>query len=129
MAGPAAGHEASLAGRYQPGNLAGVPEQAGETRAGLPRRMPRASAHPGSGAQDFGLSDSLVSARLPALSASADGTAAHQEAGYQEQAPTRRRSPEAARSRLSGFQLGSRDAVQAGARPGQASPAGEENGR
>jgi signal transduction histidine kinase len=44
-------------------------------------------------------------------------------------APPRQRSPEAARSRLSGFQLGSRDAVQAGPGPRQAPHAGEENPR
>jgi hypothetical protein len=51
-----------------------------------------------------------------------------QEAPRGEQLPQRRRSAEAARSRLSGFQLGSRDAEQAG--PGPRPPhAGEENGR
>ena len=39
----------------------------------------------------------------------------------------RRRSPEAARNRLAGFQLGSRDAAQAGSTPGWTPYAGEEN--
>jgi signal transduction histidine kinase len=43
--------------------------------------------------------------------------------------PTRRRSPEAVRDRLTGFQLGNRDALQAGPEPRQAPPAGEENVR
>jgi signal transduction histidine kinase len=45
------------------------------------------------------------------------------------QLPVRRRSPEAVRDRLTGFQLGSRDATQPGTEPRQAPPAGEENGR
>jgi hypothetical protein len=68
------------------------------------------------------------------LGAPADGPGT----GYQEtvrpeaprgdQLPTRRRSPESVRSRVTGFQLGSRDAVQAG--PDRlAPPAGEENNR
>ena len=84
---------------------------------------------------EFGLPADLDGTPLPVLGASADGMAAPQRAdpyrepAYQEQALTRRRSPEAARSRLSGFQLGSREAVQAGPRAGQASHAGEENSR
>jgi hypothetical protein len=76
---------------------------------------------------------------VPVLGAPANGMAAphgapyrepaYRESVYQEQALSRRRSPEAARSRLSGFQLGSREAVQAGPRAGRAPHAGEENGR
>jgi signal transduction histidine kinase len=51
------------------------------------------------------------------------------ETGPEEQVAARRRSPEAARNRLSGFQLGSRDATQAGPGPRQAPQAGEENSR
>jgi hypothetical protein len=120
MAAQAAGHNAGPAGRYQTDELAAIPEQAGQTTAGLPRRMPRTSAYPGSGIPDFGLPADL------------DGTyreSAYHEPTYQEQALSRRRSPEAARSRLSGFQLGSREAVQAGPRAGRAPHAGEEKGR
>jgi hypothetical protein len=52
-----------------------------------------------------------------------------QMAGQQEQTAARRRSPEAVRSRLSGFQLGSRDAAPAGPAPRQAPQAEEENSR
>jgi len=53
----------------------------------------------------------------------------YREPAYQEQSQSRRRSPEAARTRLSGFQLGSREAVQAGSRASHAPHAGEENDR
>jgi hypothetical protein len=134
MAAQAAGHEAGSVGRYQADDLAAIPEQAGQTTAGLPRRMPRTSAYPGSGMPDFGLPADLDGAPVPVLGAPADGMAAplggpYREPAYQDQALSRRRSPEAARSRLSGFQLGSREAVQAGLRAGQAPHAGEENGR
>jgi signal transduction histidine kinase len=136
-----AGRDAGPAGRYQTDEMAAIPEQAGQTTAGLPRRVPRTSAHPGSGAPDFGLpADSNgTPVPVPALGAPADEMAApydgpyrepaYREPAYQEQALSRRRSPEAARSRLSGFQLGSRDAVQAGLRASHAPHAGEENSR
>jgi len=136
-----AGRDAGPAGRYQTGEMAAIPEQAGQTTAGLPRRVPRTSAYPGAGAPDFGLPADLdgTPVPVPALGAPADEMAApydgpfreppYREPAYQEQARSRRRSPEAARNRLSGFQLGSRDAVQAGLRAGQAPHAGEENSR
>jgi hypothetical protein len=136
-----AGRDAGPAGRYQTDEMAAIPEQAGQTTAGLPRRVPRTSAHPGSGAPDFGLpaDPDGTPVPVPALGAPADEMAAphegpyrepaYREPAYQEQALSRRRSPEAARSRLSGFQLGSRDAVQAGLRASHAPHAGEENSR
>jgi hypothetical protein len=45
------------------------------------------------------------------------------------QLPTRRRSPEAVRDRLTGFQLGSQDALMAGPEHRQTPPAEEENSR
>ncbi|HEX9040517.1 MAG TPA: nitrate- and nitrite sensing domain-containing protein [Trebonia sp.] len=134
MARQAASHDAGPAGRYQTGELSIIPEQGGQTTAGLPRRVPRTSAHPGSGAPDFGLSAHHDGTPAPVLGAPADGMAAlqgapYREPAYQDQALSRRRSPEAARSRLSGFQLGGREAVQAGPRAGQAPHAGEENSR
>jgi hypothetical protein len=137
MAEQAANHGTGPAGRYPTTDeLAAIAEQ---TTAGLPRRVPRTSAHPGSGAPDFGLAAELDRIPAPMLGAPANGTTAPQsgpyreppyrEPAYQDQAPPRRRSPEAARSRLSGFQLGSREAVQAGPRAGQAPRAGEENSR
>jgi hypothetical protein len=139
MTGQTAGHDAGPAGAYQAGELASLPGRAGQTTAGLPRRMPRTNAHPGSGMPEFGLPADLGGTPLPVLGAPAGGMTApqsdtyrepaHRDPTYQEQALARRRSPEAARSRLSGFQLGSREAVQAGPRVGQASHAGEENSR
>jgi hypothetical protein len=99
--------------------------------------VPRTSAHPGAGAPDFGLPADLdgTPVPVPALGAPADEVTAPYDGPYrepayrEEQAPSRRRSPEAARSRLSGFQLGSREAVQAGSRASHAPHAGEENNR
>ena len=139
----AASHDTGPSGRYQTGELTAVSD-GGQTTAGLPRRVPRTSAYPGSGAPDFGLGTDLDGIPAPALGAPANGMAAPQggpyrepayrepayrEPAYPEQTLSRRRSPEAARSRLSGFQLGSREAVQAGLRVGRAPHAGEENSR
>jgi signal transduction histidine kinase len=134
MAGQAAGHDAGLAGRYPSGEFSSMPDPAGQTTAGLPRRVPRTSAFPGASAPEFGLHVDVNGPPVPVLGAPAGGPAAPQggpyrETPYQEQPLSRRRSPEAARSRLSGFQLGSREAVQAGPRAGQAPHAGEEKGR
>jgi hypothetical protein len=136
MARQAAGRDA---GRYQTGEMSAVPDQADQTSAGLPRRAPRASAYPGAGMPDFGLPADTDGTSVPALGAPANGMAAphggpyrdpgYREPAYQEQVPSRRRSPEAARTRLSGFQLGSREAVQAGPHASRAPRAGEENGR
>ena len=51
------------------------------------------------------------------------------DAQHQQGAPARRRSPEAVRSRLTGFQLGSRDAVQPDHATAARPLAGEENNR
>jgi hypothetical protein len=136
MARQAAGRDP---GRYQTGEMSAVPDPAGQTSAGLPRRAPRTSAYPGAGMPDFGLPADTDGTSVPALGAPANGMAAphngpyrepgYREPAYQEQGPSRRRSPEAARTRLSGFQLGSREAVQAGQQASRAPRAGEENGR
>jgi signal transduction histidine kinase len=109
---------------------------AGLTSSGLPRRVPRTSGRPGAdtprSAVPFAMPFTGPGAEAPVLAAPLDGTASqgvtYQEATHQEPVPARRRTPEAARSRLSGFQLGSRDAVQAGP-TGRAPLAGEENSR
>jgi hypothetical protein len=107
-----------------------VPDHAGLTTSGLPRRVPRTSG--GLSGSDTPASAVPFAAQGPVLAAPLDGTAPqgvpYQEAAHQEQ-PPRRRSPEAVRSRLSGFQLGGRDAVQAGNPMGRAPLAGEENSR
>ena len=108
-----------------------VPDHAGLTTSGLPRRVPRTSG--GLSGSDTPASAVPFAAHGPVLAAPLDGTASqgvpYQEAAHQEQVPSRRRSPEAVRSRLSGFQLGGRDAVQAGYPTGRAPLAGEENSR
>jgi len=112
-------------------------EPGGRTDSGLPRRVPRTSAYPGSDTPGSGMPSVAPAAAAdlgaPVLGAPPGGTGPQgprpAEAPYQEQAPSRRRSPEAARSRLSGFQLGNRDAVQAGHATGWTPFAGEENSR
>jgi hypothetical protein len=103
------------------------------TSSGLPRRVPRTSVHPGSDLPGSLEPFAAPSAGPPVLAAPLDGMASpgvpYQEAVQQEQLPSRRRSADAVRSRLSGFQLGGRDAVQAGHPTGRAPLAGEENSR
>jgi hypothetical protein len=116
-----------------------MPEQGEWTRSGLPRRVPGAAARPGSDTPGSGLAAAAVGTGTPAAGMPVLGAppfrdapyqeTRHQDVPRQEQEQSRRRSPEAARSRLSGFQLGNRDAVQAGRGPGGTPHAGEENGR
>jgi hypothetical protein len=110
-------------------------EPAERTASGLPRRVPRTSAYPGGDTPGSGMAAAATAADtgVPVLSAPPGGNAPqgapHQEAPQPGQPASRRRSPDAARSRLSGFQLGSRDAVQAGHGTGWTPFAGEENSR
>jgi signal transduction histidine kinase len=110
-----------------------VPDHGGLTTSGLPRRVPRTNGSPGSNTPGSAVPFAPPDTPAPVLAAPLDGTASqgvpYQEAAHQEQVPPRRRSPEAVRSRLSGFQLGGRDAVQAGHPMGRAPLAGEENSR
>jgi hypothetical protein len=121
---------AAAAGNGGPGGGA-VADHAGLTTSGLPRRVARTSG--GSAGSDTPASAVPFAAHGPVLAAPLDGTAPqgvpYQEAAQQGQVPSRRRSPEAVRSRVSGFQLGGRDAVQAGHPMGRAPLAGEENSR
>jgi signal transduction histidine kinase len=150
---------AQLASGWQPatadwqpatGGGPGRPEHTGQTTSGLPRRVPRTSQYPGSDTPGSGLLAG-ASAGAPPLGGPLDGTppqgvpyqehtqdvpyqehaqgVPYQEHPHQERVPSGRRTPEAARSRLSGFQLGSRDAVQAGHTTGRTPHAEEENGR
>jgi signal transduction histidine kinase len=91
-----------------------------QTQAGLPQRVPRANVAfdgPPSGHDQPRTDEAPVLGAPPG-----SGT------GTQPQQTTRRRSPEAARNRLSGFQLGNRDATQAGT-SGWTPYAGEETSR
>jgi hypothetical protein len=63
---------------------------------------------------------------MPVLGAPASPDTSRQVVPYQEQEPARHRSAEAARNRLSGFQLGYRDAVEAGRDPHDAVKAGRD---
>jgi signal transduction histidine kinase len=133
MAGQGTGYESGLAGRYQAGEHGSVQEPAGQTTAGLPRRIPRTNAFP-VGGPDFGLPADVDGTQMPVLgmpvsAPTAPAGSPYRDASYQEQALARRRSPEAVRNRLSGFQLGNREAVQAGPLAGRAPHSGEENGR
>jgi signal transduction histidine kinase len=136
-----------LPGDGLPGDGGRAREEAGQTSAGLPRRVPRASTAPGPGTPDRGLPAAPGDDRVPVLSAPAahllrppptpftpfspgtrrNGPAPEPARG--ERMPDRRRSPEEARSRLSGFQLGSRDAVEASPEPRPAPHAEEGSTR
>jgi len=100
------------------------PTPSRQTRAGLPQRVPRANV----GFDDPSGSDvpypeeSSVHGAPPG-----SGTGAQQQPTQPTQ--PRRRSPEAARNRLTGFQLGNRDAAQAGSTSGWTPYAGEETSR
>jgi signal transduction histidine kinase len=112
-------------------------EPGGRTNSGLPRRVPRTNAYPGSDTPGSGMPAAAPAAAAdlgaPVLGAPPGGTGPQgphpAEAPHQEQAPSHRRSPEAARSRLSGFQLGNRDAVQTSHGTSWTPFAGEENSR
>ena len=111
-----------------------VPGQGEWTATGLPRRVPGTAARPGTETPSTGFAASVAEAGTPAggmpvLGAPALREPSQQNTPHQEQESSRRRSPEAARSRLSGFQLGNRDAVQAGRGAGGTPHAGEENSR
>ena len=101
-----------------------------QTQAGLPQRVPRSNAGfdgPPSG-YDSARSDEAPVLGAPPGSGRANGERDPPGAGTEQQTP-RRRSPEAARNRLAGFQLGNRDATQAGSAPGWTPYAGEETSR
>ena len=111
-----------------------VPGQSEWTATGLPRRVPGTAARPGTDTPGAGFAAAVAGAGtpvggMPVLGAPAFREPPHQNIPQQEQESSRRRSPEAARSRLSGFQLGNRDAVQAGRGTGGTPHAGEENSR
>ena len=117
------------------GNAAQEPAE--RTTSGLPRRVPRTSAYPGLDTPGSGMAAAATAAAadagVPVLSAPPGGNAPpgapYEETPRQGHPASRRRSPDAARSRLSGFQLGRRDAVQAGHGTGGTPFAEEENSR
>jgi signal transduction histidine kinase len=108
----------------------GVPGQSGRTQAGLPKRVPRtAGAGVGNGSGHGSNPWAAQSEAAPAYSAPTAPTGGYQAArdtgSYRA---VDQRSPETARSRLAGFQLGSREATgQTGSY--HVPPSGEETGR
>jgi len=117
---------ARAAGDGQGGGSAPLPQ----TRAGLPKRVPQANT--GSAGQqpayDAAPEDASVLGAPPGGGAPG-GRSLFPAAGGQrqgnQQAP-RRRSPEEARNRVAGFQLGSRDAAQAASGSWSAFSRGED---
>jgi len=97
-----------------PGDLAADPVRGEETSAGLPMRVPKANLIPGSAAGAAPGGDNGRTASHPGST---------QESPTLSAAPLPQRSPEMARSRLSGFQRGARRAE------GQTPRAGEGTDR
>ena len=107
-----------------------------QTQAGLPLRVPRTNMPIDGPPSGY---DAPRSDEAPVLGAPPGpggewpgGQPPHAKGsgtGAQQQTPLRRRSPEAARSRLAGFQLGSREATQAGGDQGWTPYSGEETSR
>jgi hypothetical protein len=110
----------------------GAPGPGGQIAAGLPRRVPGARAYPGSQTPSSGMTVSAAGMQVlgAPVGEPADSPGGPSSADpHHGPRPSPRRSPEAARSRLSGFQLGSRDAARDGYESGVASHPGEENSR
>jgi hypothetical protein len=102
-----------------------------QTQAGLPQRVPRSNEGfdgPPSGYEPARSDGAPVLGAPPGSGRGERGGGVPQGRGTEQQTQ-RRRSPEAARNRLAGFQLGNRDATQAGSTPGWTPYAGEETSR
>jgi signal transduction histidine kinase len=112
----AGAYSAELAARAASEDQDGMSAPLPQTQAGLPRRVPQANTG-GAGQQsrpDAAPEDAPVLG-APAGAGAPGGRSLFPSAGGQRPAPApRRRSAEEARNRVAGFQLGSRDAAQAG---------------
>jgi len=115
----AVGTSGGFLGSFTPAN-----SPSAQSTSGLPQRVPGRSAFPGTDTPGAGIP---ASAAAPAPMLGAPTTTP--DGQHHEQAPPRRRSPEVARSRLTGFQLGNRDATQPGQGASWGQHAGEENDR
>jgi signal transduction histidine kinase len=107
-------------GDWQPAEPPREPVQGDLTASGLPTRVPRSNPSPGTGAErtaPFGSPTGAFSAPAPTSRYDTDLAPSRQTASLP------RRSPEHARSRMRGFQLGSHDT------DGQTPRAGEESSR
>ena len=125
-----AGRPSADPGAWPSGGAPADPPVTRQTQAGLPQRVPRTNG--GFDDQAAGY-DAPQPDQAPVLGAppGAGSGPGGQRGGWppREQGTERRRSPEAARNRLAGFQLGNRDATQDGGTPGRAPYAGEETSR
>ena len=114
----AGAYSAELAARAAGDGQGGVPSQLPQTPAGLPMRVPLANTGPAGRPARYDASpdDASVLGAPPGAGAHGARSPFSTTGGQRQvtqQAP-RRRSPEAARNRVAGFQLGSRDAAQTG---------------
>ena len=123
-AGPAPRTVGAFGGVGASGGFSTAAAPSAQSTSGLPQRVPGRSSFPGTDTPGAGIPASAA-APAPMLGAPTN----IQDGQHHEQAPPRRRSPEVARSRLTGFQLGNRDATQPGQGPSWGQQAGEENDR
>jgi hypothetical protein len=93
---------------WQAPGPASRPAHDDRTVAGLPLRTPGANLIPGSASGTTASRPVTDEAQAPGLQAA--GPETEEQVIPPHQAPPQRRSPEMARNRLSGFQLGSREA-------------------
>jgi signal transduction histidine kinase len=105
---------------WQAGETAGPPVHGDRTRAGLPVRVPQANIFPGT-AGGLPTRDNGATGGMPAYRQASSDHQTERSTGPQPALP--RRSADQARSRLSGFQIGSREAE------GRPPRAGEEASR
>jgi signal transduction histidine kinase len=114
------------AGKTGAGKTGAGKTGAGKTGAGLPQRVPRSGAHPGTDTPGSGLrragAEPSGSPEPRTLAQGASLLGARFERQNQH-------TPETARNRLAGFQLGGRDGEQAGQTFGRTAQQGEETGR
>jgi hypothetical protein len=136
-----AGMRSADLGSWPAGGPPAEPSVTRQTQAGLPQRVPRSNGGldgPPSGYDASRRDEAPVLGAPPGPGtgsqggwgpgATRAGTEPSPGQGTDQQTP-RRRSPEAARNRLAGFQLGNRDATQTGSAPGWTPYAGEETSR
>jgi signal transduction histidine kinase len=117
----AAGHDGGFAPDW------GDPAIEGQTASGLPVRVPRTSMPPGAGTTSPPDSQGGLPTRTPGSSRAAGNGAPNGAANGAPSGGTTlpQRSPDQVRSRLSGFQRGTRRAAGQGGSGGQAPRAGE----
>jgi hypothetical protein len=118
--GTASSASSWVGGDWQPAEPPSPPAQGNLTASGLPTRVPRSNLFSGS------MADRTATAGSPTEAFSAPPPTPRydtQQAPSRQPAPLPQRSPEQARNRMRGFQLGSRDAED------QMPRAGEESSR